>query len=179
MMSLNRFTILRKSFPALAAIFLTAILFSGCSHYQLGRDAKPPFRSIYIKPAVNESFAPQAQALLTMQIRDALIRDGLLQIHDESEADAILEVTLKTFDRRVAATRTDDTGLAEKLRLELAAHCTLADNRTGKIYFKNRPVSATSDAFPQDSSAGAEFQSMPVLTDRLARRIAYEVLQVW
>lgn len=172
-------TMFNKSSLFLFFGFLAGILLSGCGHYQLGRDAKPPFRSIYIKPAVNESFAPQAQALLTMQIREALIRDGLLEVLDEGKADAVLEVTLKNFDRHVAATRTTDTGLAEKLRLELTAHCTLSDNRSSKIYFKNRSVNAASDAFPQENPAGAEFQSMSVLTDRLARRIAYEVLQVW
>lgn len=165
----------------LAALTLTAvaILLGGCGHYQLGRDAEPPFRSIYIQPAINESFAPQAQALLTSQIREAFIHDGLLEVSSERDADAVLEVVLKRFDRRVAATRTSDTGLAEKLRLELVAECTLSDNRLGKTYFKKREIRASADSFPQESSAGAEHQTMPVLTGNLAKRIAYEVLQVW
>lgn len=169
-------SVLKK--PLLLLVLATFVL-SGCGHYQLGRDAKPPFRSVYVEPVVNESFAPQAQALLTTQIREALIHDGLLEVRGKGEADAVLTVVLKNFEREVAATRTDDTGLAEKLRLDLAAEITLSDRRSGETYMLRRNVSATADAFPEESATRAEYQSMPVLTHNLARRIAYEVLQVW
>lgn len=151
----------------------------GCSHYQLGRHAEPPFQSVYVKPVSNASFAPQAQAILTLQIREAFLHDGLLQVDNEDEADATLEIVLVDFRSRVAGSRVEDTEIAEKLRLELGANCTLSDSRTGKVYFKDRPVSATADSFPGDRSQQAEYQAMPVLTQNLARRIAYEVLQVW
>lgn len=159
----------------LAAAFLVA----GCGHYQLGRHADPPFSSLYIKPVANDSFAPQAQALLTTQIREAILRDGLLELRDADNADATLEVVLKDFDKNIAATSTDDTGIADKLRLGLSASCTLIDNRDGTVFMKGRTVRATADSFPEESSARAEYQAMPVLTERLARRVANEVLQVW
>lgn len=158
---------------------LASILAGGCARYQLGRHAEPPFRSIYVKPAANATFAPQAQSLLTLQLRENFIQDGLLQVESEAQADAILEIALSEFDSDVAATRQEDTEIAEKLRLKLVALCTLSDNRTGKIYFEARPISANVDAFPGDRSQQAEYQAMPVLTRNLARRISYEVLQVW
>lgn len=152
---------------------------SGCANYQLGRHAEPPFRSIYVKPVSNATFAPQAQAILTSQLRENFIHDGMLQVENEADADAVLEVVLRDFDRQIAATRQDDTEIAEKLRFELLADCTLSNNRTGEIYFENRPISATADSFPGDRSQQAEHLAMPVLTRNLARRISYEVLQVW
>lgn len=165
---------------SLFLLVLTSILiFSGCASYQLGRHAEPPFRSIYVKPVANASFAPQAQALLTTQIREAFLHDGLIEVETEDQADAVLEVVLREFERHVAATRSDDTGVADKLRLDLRADCTLSDSRTGQVYINKRPIIATADSFPQESSQQAEFQNMPVLTNNLARRIVYEVLQVW
>jgi len=158
---------------------LLSLMSSGCGRYQLGRHVEPPFRSIYVKPVSNASFAPQAQAILTLQLREDFLHDGLVQVAHEGEADAILEITLRNFDRQTAATRQDDTEIAEKIRLELSASCTLVDRRTGKVYFKDRPVSAIADTFPDDRSQQAQYQSMPVLTRNLARRISYEVLQVW
>lgn len=168
--------------PAILLVFtclFSALLLGGCGRYQLGRNAEPPFRSVYVKPVSNASFAPQAQALLTTQVREAFLHDGLVQVRTEDEADAVLEIVLQDFRRTVAATRIEDTGLAEKLRLELRADCTLSDSRTGQVYFKNRLMTATADSFPEESSQQAEFQTMPTLTQNLARRIAYEVLQVW
>lgn len=170
----------QRCFPFLIlAGLVAAVLAGGCSRYQFGRYAEPPFRSVYVKPAANATFAPQSQALLTLQLREAFIHDGLLQVENEARADAVLEIVLSDFERDVAATRQTDTEIADKLRLELTALCTLSDNRTGKIYFEKRPVSATADAFPGDRSQQAEYQAMPVLTRNLARRISYEVLQVW
>lgn len=163
----------------LFASLLIGLLTTGCARYQLGRHAEPPFRSIYVKPVSNASFAPQAQAILTRQLRENFLHDGLLQVENEADADAVLVIVLRDFDRQIAATRVEDTELADKLRLELLADCTLLDNRTGRIYFENRPVSATVDTFPGDRSQQAEYQAMPVLTRNLARRISYEVLQVW
>lgn len=152
---------------------------SGCGRYHLGRHVDPPFRSVYVRPVSNESFAPQAQVILSQQLREHFLRDGLVQVENEGDADAILQVVLKDFRRRVAATRTEDTEVAEKLRLEFVAHCTLSDSRTGKIYFEDRAINATGQSFPGDRPQQAEFQAMPIIVEELARRISYEVLQVW
>lgn len=163
---------------ALLGALLLAQL-SGCGRYHLGRHAEPPFRSVYVRPASNESYAPQVQAIISQQLREYFVRDGLLQVESEGEADAVLEVVLRDYRRRVAATRTEDTELAEKLRHELAALCTLTDARTGQIYFKDRLVHGTADSFPRDRPLQGEFQAMPVLAGDMARRISLEVLQVW
>lgn len=167
------------SFLFLCLLVVTLAFLSGCARYQLGRHAEPPFHSIYVQPVSNASFAPQAQAVLTLQLREAFLHDGLVQVENLDEADAVLRIVLKDFQRRVAATRVEDTALAEKLRLQLEADCTLTDARSGEVYFENRPVTATADSFPEERSQQAEYQTMPILTHNLARRIAYEVLQVW
>jgi hypothetical protein len=163
----------------LICLAIALSLLAGCARYNLGRHAEPPFRSIYIKPASNESFAPQVQTLISQQVREHFIRDGLLQVENEADADAVLEIVLRNYQRNVAATRTDDTAVAEKLRLELMAYCTLVDNRTGKVYFRDRPVAGVAQAFPRDRAQQEEFQAMPILAGDMARRISYEVLQVW
>lgn len=168
-----------RLFALLSLGLLTLLFASGCGRYQLGRHAEPPFRSIYIRPVANDTFAAQAQAILSHQLRNQFIRDGLLEVDNERDADAVLEVVLHQFDRRVAATRAEDTEVAEKLELDLLAHCTLVDNRSGEVYFRDRPLTATAESFPQDRPQQAEFQAMPVLAERLARQIAYQVLQVW
>ena len=50
-------------------------LFSACKAYQLGSPAEIPFQSLYIKPVANQSFAPQAQPILSAMLRENFIRD--------------------------------------------------------------------------------------------------------
>jgi len=168
----------RFVFSLLLAICLLSLL-AGCGRYHLGRHAEPPFRSIYIRPASNDSFAPQVQAIISQQLREQFIRDGLLQVETEGEADAVLEIVLRNYRRDVAATRTDDTAVAEKLRHRLIAVCTLTDARTGQVYFRDRRVEGAADSFPGERPIQGEFQAMPVLAGDMARRISAEVLQVW
>lgn len=160
-------------------LLLISLLLTSCGRYHLGRHSEPPFRTIYIRPASNESFAPQIQAIVTQQLREEFIRDGLLEVTSEAEAHAVLEIVLRDFNREVAATRSEDTTLAAKLRLELTAFCTLTDNRSGEVYFNDRPVQASAQSFPQDRAQQEEYQAMPILAGEMARRISYEVLQVW
>lgn len=162
-------------------LFITALALwaGGCASYQPGRQAEPPFRTLHLAPVVNESFAPQAQALLTNQIAEHFLRDGTVRLAGEDLADATLQVKLVDFRQTTAATRPDDTGLAGQLRLELAAECTLTDNRTGKVYFENRPVGTEIRIVPGQTAQEAQYVEMPVLTRGLARRIGHEVLQVW
>ncbi|MEC7487151.1 MAG: hypothetical protein VYE55_02485, partial [Verrucomicrobiota bacterium] len=61
---------------------------AGCQSYQLGDPTQLDFRSIYIKPVTNDSFAPQVQALLSSKIRELFIRDSRTRmVNDQQEAD--------------------------------------------------------------------------------------------
>lgn len=180
---------LKPAFTLLALIFLT--IFSGCRSYELGHPAKLPFETIYIEPARNDSFAPQAQALLSAQIREAVIRDGRVRLtSDRSEADALLLVTLTDYTRNAGARRQDDTELAQDFDLTLRLQLDLYDQKTGSYHFKDRQLEAQTRGYTNDPYAGngepdtqsliqSEFNAMPRLARELGRRAADELLGVW
>lgn len=180
-------TNLPPAHPALLLLAFLAILAGCAGPYQLGRHSEPPFRSVYVKPISNESYAPQVHALLSSRIAEEIARDGLVRIASEHDADATLEVVVRDYTRRIAATRPEDTVIAAKLDLNLVANCTLTDNRTGKIYFQNRQVEANSHFYPEhpddqrfpQSALLSEHQSMPILASNLARDISRTILQTW
>jgi hypothetical protein len=160
----------------------------GCSHYQLGTDAKLTFTTLYVEPVANKTMVPQAQASLSARLRERLIRDGRVTlVNSPQSADATLTVVITNYGREVATVREGDTGLARKFTLAFGANCTLRDNRSGKVLFANRPVKTHRDAFTGDERAGvfvgdqlqSEFQTLPLLTESLADRIAHAVLDVW
>ena len=178
------------SMVAMLALFALAFI-SGCNSYQLGNPAELTFESIYIKPVSNDSFAPQAQALLSTQIRDAFIRDGRTKLVTNREAaDAVLLINLTEYNRRAAARKSEDTTTAASFSLVLAAEVSLYNQNKGDYYFLKRIINESSSAYvdnPYATPAVAqtqdflqmEYQAMPRLTHDLSRRIADEVLNTW
>lgn len=169
-------------------LFLGTVLLlaaAGCSSYRIGKPADTPFRTVYIEPVANRSFAPQAQTLLSTQIREHIMRDGRIALADRDEADAVLSVTLDEYEREASALRGDDTVLASKFTMTLTARCTLADTRTGRVYFQGRETTTeTEGLFGIDEELTfqglqSEYQTMPILTEKLAREISNMVLHTW
>ena len=170
---------------------LAASFLGGCKSYQMGHPAELPFKSIYIQPVSNDSFAPQAQALLSAQIRDVFIRDGRTQlVASEDAADAVLMVNLTGYKRTAAARQKNDTVVASDFDLSLFAEVSLFDQNKGGYFFQSRLINETSNAYVENPYIAAgdprtqdflqsEYQAMPRLTRDLARKIADEVLSPW
>lgn len=156
------------------------LCFSGCAHYQLGTGGKLSFATIYIAPATNKSSVPQAQAILTTQVRTALANDGRVALASSPDnADATLEITIRDYHRTVASVQERDTGLARKFTLTLDVTCTLRDNRTQAVLFADRPISAQREAFVDGGQLQSEYQTLPLLAESLGQQIAHAVLDVW
>ena len=87
------------------------------------------FATIYVAPVGNKAKLPDAQAVFSTLIRDALSKDGRVALANSPEAaDATLEVTVLSYTRQVAAVREVDTGLASKFTLTLHTECTLTNS---------------------------------------------------
>jgi hypothetical protein len=181
MTTVSRFAVLLKTASAVM-LFTAAILGAGagCSHYQLGTDTKLAFTTLYIEPVANKTLLPQAQALMSTQLRERFARDGRVTLVNSPQgADATLTVSIDDFHRTVATVREGDTGLARKFTETFGAVCTLRDNRAQKNLFVNRPVSTHRDAFTEGGQLQSEYQTLPLLAESLSERIAHAVLDVW
>jgi hypothetical protein len=160
---------------------LTGLLaFSGCAHYQLGTGAKVKFSTLFIAPVTSTTVIPQAQVLVTTQLREAFIHDGRVTLVDSAdEADAVLNISLTGYNRTVAVSQTGDTGLARRFDVTLQAKASLTDNRTKEAYFVQRPLSATRGAFTDSGLVPAEYETLPLLAEKLATETVHAVLDVW
>jgi hypothetical protein len=172
-----------RSRPAalLGALLLGAsLLGSACSHYQLGTRTRLAFATLYVAPVENRALLPQAQAVVSTEIRDALEKDGRVTVVSAPDgADAVLRVTLVKYDRDVVASSTADTALAREFALNLQASCTLTDRRTGRAYFTDRVIRVSKDAFIDTGQLQSEYQTLPLLAAALADKVAHTVLDVW
>ncbi len=156
------------------------LLGAGCAQYQLGTAGKLTFSTLYVAPVENKVLLPQAQAIVSTQLRETLARGGRVSLVNAPEAaDATLRVVIKDYRRDVEASRADDTGLARKFSLLLGVTCTLRDNRSGKILFTDRAINVRRDAFTDSGQLQAEYQALPLLAESLADKVAHTVLDVW
>lgn len=162
----------------LIGLLVATLASSACSSYQLGSEPLP-FKKLYVEPARNDSFAPQAQTLLTSQLMQTLMRDARVMLVTREEAEAILKITISDYERNISATQSTDTARARSYDLRLSARISLTNAHNGKAYFKNREVTTMVTAYADSGFQPAEYQSMPQLTRRLAERIRTETLSTW
>lgn len=174
---LSQYTIL------LLSLLLISISVTSCQHYQPGLSENLPFKTLYIKPVDNNSYAPQAQALLTENLIKSFLIDGSIKIVSEHQADAILEVTISDYERSLFASQSDDTVRARSFSLHLTAQASLYDKQKGYHYFENRRFVArevtSSETEDGSSLPQAEYQTLPILTRELAKKIKDGVISIW
>lgn len=174
----------------LSFFFLAAsLIFSGCANYQLGTGGKVTFTTLYVEPVSTKVLIPQAQAILSTQVRNAFNRDGRVTLVNSPEAaDATLKIVLTEFGREVATQRVGDSGLARKFTLNLGAAATLTDRRVGRPLFTDREVKVHRDVYTDEGNVGgivktnqlqAEYQGLPLLAEAFAEKVTHAVLDVW
>lgn len=171
---------MRVSLLRLLSVACLLVGFSGCAGYQLGTGSAPKFSTLFIAPVVTEALVPQARVELTTRLREAFIRDGRVRLVDSAAAaDAVLEVTLAGYQRTVAVSRPDDTGLARRFDVNVQARATLRNNRAATPYFTDRVLEAKRGVFTDDGLVPAETQLLPVLGESLATEALHAVLDTW
>lgn len=173
---MTRYAPLLRTLSALGA----TLLLTACASYRLGAGAAPKFSTLFIAPVTTEALIPQARELVTTQLREAFIRDGRVTlVSSPAQADAVLQLSLTGYDRTVAVSRQDDTGLARRFDVTLRAQATLTDQRSKQAFFALRPLTAKRGLFTDSGLVPAEFQGLPLLAEQLASESVHAVLDTW
>jgi hypothetical protein len=178
---------LRLSTLISLALVLAAV--AGCRSYQLGHPSELPFESIYIRPALNNSFAPQAQTLISSDMREAFIRDGRVKlVTNEVDADVVLLINMTDYERTPGARANDSTRKGFSFDITLNAMVSLYDQNKGRYLFQNELVDASATAYTENPYLPApniqtyhiaERQAMPNVSRLMAQKIADRILGVW
>ena len=169
-----------RFFLSVAGGCLALLAAGGCGNYHLGTGAGPGFSTLHVEAVKNKTLVPQAQAIVSTQLRANFARDARVQlVNAPAGAEAVLSVVLTGYRRDVITVREGDTGLARKFNETLDATCTLRDQRTGKVVFENRPLSAVREVFTDSGQLQAEYQTLPLLAELLAAKVTHAVLGGW
>jgi hypothetical protein len=156
------------------------MLSAGCISYFSERNAPLEFDKIYVAPIKNDSFAPQAQELLTKQIRKKLATHPGLEVVSSPENAGILEITIVDFGQSTATTSDNDTIRAKSFDVRMAVVCTLSNSETGKVYFTDFSiVEAVECHVLNNDFQASQYQAIPKLTSKLADRIYDFIYNLW
>ncbi len=175
----------------LYAFFAPLLCFctASCSNYRLaGTPVELPFKSVYVAPAKNASYAPQSSELLTNAVIRAINQVPGLRTTTQSDAQAVLDIRIVEYERVPVATSSADTALAASYDMRVCAECTLV-RANGDVVFKNRKIRAETmvytsgftenGAAPRNDLIGNEYQNMPVLMRELGGKIKDAVIGIW
>lgn len=183
----------RTSYKLLTILCASLLLtvFSACRSYNLGYPGALEFETVYIQAVGNESFAPQAQALVSSNLREAFIRDGRIKVvSSEDAADVVLVVTLTEYTRSPGSFSNVDSARAFDFDINLQSQIGLFDPTKGQYLIENERVEASTNAYTENpyTAAGApntrsyllaESQAMVILSRSLSQKIADRVLSAW
>lgn len=158
---------------------LVVVLMCGCAHYHTGTGSQLPFQNVYIAPALNDSFAPQAQALITNQIRKKILNDARISLAKNSDqADATLDITLVDFRTAIGATKEHDSISAQTFNVTLDVKITLTDS-SNKVLIDRQNVSASVNVPTDGDYEETQYQTMPKLTQKIADKIYTLISTPW
>ena len=167
-------------------LIASVALMCGCSNYRLaGTPIKLPFRSVYVQPVKNFSYAPQATNLLTNAISDAISQTPELKTANVGDADAVLDVVFVDYSKLKYASKSTrnamgelDTALAAAYKVTATVECTLTMG--GKVLFDKRKVSASIIIYPSNNDfLNSEYQNMPILMRELGGKIKDTIIGIW
>ena len=167
-----------KALPFLS-VALAATLLNGCAGYQLGSMLPDDIKTVYVPAIVNRTTEPLVEIQATQALLRELQTDGSLKIASETEADSILEVTLRRFRLQPLVYSAEDRSRPAEYSVVLTASAKLIRASTGEVLV-NEP-NILGDFFVPFASdlTSAKRQALPDVTRDLAHDIVEAVVEAW
>lgn len=166
---------------------LAALLFTGCAGYKLG-PVQPKFMAGIHKIAIptfrNDTLEPRVEVALATACIKQFQHDGTYQIVDEKNADAILEGTLDSIQRRPARSVRGNVLLTKEYTLDVRCRFKLTNKSTGLVIDERTVNGATSfyatgsDSVSQDVNQD-ERQAIPLAAEDMAVQLVSQYSEGW
>ena len=166
---------------------LTSLMLAGCAGYTVGPIKPTPMKQVHriaVRNWKNDTLEPRVSVLLTMMIIKQLQQDGTYEITDEARADAVLDGTLMTIDRRPVRSLRGNILQTREYQLTMRGRYTLTEKATGKI-IDQRNVNGLTSFFVTGRNLVAadtnqdERQAIPLAIEELATRLTSSLSEGW
>jgi len=147
-------------------------LLGGCAGYHLGptNGAIAGAKSIEILPFNNQTFEPRLGDSVTQSLRERIQTDGTYHLNTHDDGDLVLTGVIRKYTREGLNYLSQDAVTPENYKVILLVHITLRDRSTGKLLV-DKDVKGSTLVHIGTDLASADRQSLPVLSDDVARTI--------
>ena len=147
-------------------------LLVGCAGYHLGptNGAIAGAKSIEILPFNNQTFEPRLGDSVTQSLRERIQTDGTYHLNSHGDGDLVLTGVIRKYTREGLNYLSQDAVTPENYKVILLVHITLRDRSTGKLLV-DKDVKGSTLVHIGTDLASADRQSLPVLSDDVARTI--------
>lgn len=157
-----------------------SLILGGCASYQTGSPDALPYSSVSVSPPRNLSSLPQMEGPLNAAVRQAILQSGSLTLANESNADAILEITVIDVRREIAAVTSSDVGRGRKFELVANVDFSLKKpGDAGLFFIEKQPFSIKRDIYSDSGLVDSEYQAVPEISRQIAERLAELLVDRW
>ena len=166
-----------RAFSITATLLCVVISCAGCGYHVGSVNPDDPIKSIYIPNVKNKTTEPAIEARATSKIVTAFQIDGSYTVVNQDDADAILEITLSSYNR--SALRYDKNDITREYRLTIGAECILRDAKTNKVIYTARRVEGEKAFFVTITLPESERIAIPFALEDLADHIVERITERW
>ena len=149
--------------------------------YHVGSISKADYHSVAVLTFQNRT--PHPEPGLESQITGAIIKrlqaDGTLRVESQDNADIVLTGKITQYHRAPLRFMRDITSVPREYRITIAAKIEAHNGRTGAVVLKPTVVTGSADTFIGVDLQSADFQTIPLVADNLARRIVSLLAESW
>lgn len=162
-------------FAPLAGILL---LQTGCQAYRLGSQLPSDIQSVYVPTVRNRTNEPLLENEVTQAILGEIQRDGSLSIQSEESADAILYVTITSYQINPFSFENDNRDRPDEYRLVLRASIEMV-RADGQVLTKNGSIRGRDDFPLTNDLTTAKRNGLPGAAEDLARYVVSAITEAW
>ncbi|MEK0450864.1 MAG: hypothetical protein RL088_3132 [Verrucomicrobiota bacterium] len=170
----------------LLAAFM-AMLLCGCAGYTVGPIKPTPMKSvrrIAVRNWKNDTLEPRVESMIATMIIKQIQQDGTFEVTDEARADAVLDGTLLSIDRRPVRSLRGNILQTREYQLTLRGRYSVTEKATGKILDQRNLIGVTSffvtgqNLLAADSNQD-ERQALPYAIEEMATRLTSTISEGW
>ena len=158
--------------PELFVLVAAAGLLAGCAGYHLGpvNGVVAGERSIEVLPFNNQTLQPRLGDAVTQALRERLQTDATYHLATHGPGDVVVSGVITRYNREGLSYLNNDVTTTENYRVGIIAHVTARERATGKVLL-DKSVNGYTLIHVGTDLADSERQSLPLLTEDLARNI--------
>lgn len=169
-----RFPALRLRLLLSCLMLLVAVAATGCARKSRERSLPPSIRTVSVPIFVNRSAEPAIEEDATIYTQEQFLADGRLDLKENAQADAVINVTITDYQSGSQGFDSDD--FPRTVRHTVTARVEIIQNIPGRPSYGGPRLVTVSRSFNNDKRR-ITFEPEPWGKERVLRELARKIVE--